>query len=93
MLTSVFERTNLAVKAADAKPTGHQDSVHVAQVLFGILIGGAQICRHPVNLDLHIIGEAASAQGLRDGKIGIGQVNIFANERDLHISIRVVHGA
>ena len=93
MLTSVFERTDLAVKAADAKPARYQDSVHVAQVLFGVLIGGAQICRHPVNLDLHIIGEAASAQGLRDGKVGIGQVNIFANECDLHISIRVVHGA
>ena len=44
------------------------------------LVGFAFVGRHPADLDLGVVGEAAGAQGLRHGQVGIRQVDVLPHE-------------
>ena len=89
----VGEGAELALEAADAEPAGHADGVHVVQVLVGALVGLALVGGDPADVDLGLVGEAARAQRLADGEVGVGQVDVLADQGDGDLLLRVVHPA
>ena len=76
-------RRDLALDAADAEPAGDDDAVEVAQAAFGEqplgVVGG-----DPVDLDLRAARVAAVLQRLDHREVGVGQVDVLADQADAH---------
>ena len=47
----------------------------------------------PADRDLGVVGEAAGAQRLGDRQVGVGQVDVLADQRDLDLVLGAVHPA
>ena len=54
---------------------------------------GAVVGGDPADVDLRVVGEAAGAQRLGDRQVGVGQVDVLADQRDRDLVRRVVHPA
>ena len=91
MLACVLEGTNLAVQAADAEAAGHQDGVHITELVICILVGCAQVSGNPLDVDLHVVGKAAGTQSLRDREVCIGQVDVLTDQGHVHLCGGAVH--
>ena len=89
----VVQRAELALDAADAEAAGHQHGVDVGEVLGGAGLGLALVGGDPADVDLGLVGEAAGAQRLADREVGVGQVDVLADQRDGDLLRRVVHAA
>ena len=89
----VGERAELALDAADAEPAGHADGVDVLEVAGGPGRGLALVGGDPAQVDLGLVGEAAGPQRLGHGEVGVGQVDVLADQRDRHLLRGVVHPA
>ena len=87
------QRADLALDAADAEAAGHADRVDVGEVPGGALLGLALVGGHPAEVHLGLVGEAAGAQRLGDREVGVGQVDVLADQRDGDLLGRVVHPA
>ncbi len=90
ILPRVGQGAELALEAPDPESTGHADGVHAAECLAGTLGGLAIIGRHPLDVDLRLVGEPAGAQRLGDRKVGIGKVDVLADQRHLDVVLRIV---
>ena len=84
---------DLALDAADAEAARHADGVDLGQVAGGALLGLALVGGHPDQLDLGLVGEAAGPKRLGHGQVGVGQVDVLADQRDGDLLRRVVHPA
>ena len=73
------------------KPPGHQDGVDAAERPLGTGRGLALVAGDPADADLGVVVEAAGAQRLGDREVGVGQVDVLADEGDLDVVLRVVH--
>ena len=47
----------------------------------------------PVEIDLHLVGDAAVVQGLDQRLIGVLQAGVFADDGDVDLALRVVDPA
>jgi hypothetical protein len=66
--------------------------VEVGEVLACALLGLAEIGGDPADPDLRAVRETAGLDRLRDGEIGVGQVDVLADETDGDLVPRVVDG-
>ena len=90
MLAGVADGADLALDAADAEAAGDDDAVDVVQGARRALGGLAAVGLHPADLHPGAVGEAAGPQRLADGEVGVGQVDVLADERDHHLLLGVV---
>ena len=65
------------------KPPGTQHRVDPAERLLGTGLGLALVAGDPADRDLGVVVEAAGAHRLGDREVGVGQVDVLADERDL----------
>ena len=76
-------RADLALDAADAEPAGDaaprrtSPSAAAAPLSRLAVVGG-----HPAHLDLGVVGEPAGAQRLGHRQVGVGEVDVLADQRD-----------
>ena len=82
---AVLEGADLAVQAADAEAAGHEDCVHVAQLVVCIFVGCTQVGCNPLDVDLHVVCEAASAQSLGDRQVCVGQVDVLTDQANVDL--------
>ena len=87
------EGTELALDAADAEAARYADRVYAAEVLRRRLGGGAVITGDPTDPHAAVLVEPACAQGLGHREVGIRQVDVLADKRDLDLVRRMVHAA
>ncbi len=73
------------------KPPGHADGVDVGEVAGRPLGGRALVGGDPLDVDLGLVGEPAGAQRLDDGEVGVGEVDVLADEGDGDLLVGVVH--
>ena len=78
----VAERAELALDAAHAEAAGDADAVDAGQRLRGALGGLAVVGGHPADLHPAAVGEPAGPQRLGDRQVGVGQVDVLADQRD-----------
>src|ERR1700733_1410116 len=74
---------DLALRAALAETAGHQNAIDVFQERRGILVL-EHLALDPVEIDLHLVGDAAMRQRLDQRFVGILHAGIFADDRDRH---------
>ena len=83
LLPRVAGGRDLALDAAHAEAAGDHDAVEAVQPPFGEqalgVVGG-----DPVDLDLRAARIAAVLQRLDDRQVGVGQVDVLADEADAH---------
>src|SRR5699024_3145964 len=87
----VVQRSELALDAADAEPAGHADRVESGQGLLGTGRSVALIGLDPADPDLRVVGETAMAQRLGHRQVGVGQVDVLADDADRDLVGGVVH--
>ena len=88
VLAGELQRAELALDAAHAESAGHADAVEVGEVLLRALGRLALVGRDPLDVDLGLVGESAGAQRLGDRQVGVGQVDVLADEADRHLVLR-----
>src|SRR6478672_11026922 len=59
---------------ADAEPTGNEKSIDVAEHLLGAFAAREILARHPLNVDAHVVGDAAVDERFVDAFIAVGVV-------------------
>ncbi|BAI65237.1 hypothetical protein RMDY18_14050 [Rothia mucilaginosa DY-18] len=91
VLACVLEGTDLAIQAADAEAAGHEDCVHVAQLVVCIFVGCAQVGCNPLDVDLHVVCEAAGTQSLGDRQVCVGQVDVLTDQANVDLCCGAVH--
>ena len=90
LLAGPAQRADLALDAAHAEPAGHEHGVHAAERLLRAGLGLARVARDPADAHLGVVVEAARAQRLGDREVGVGQVDVLADERDLDLVLGLV---
>ena len=81
---------DLAFDPADAEPAGDHDPVEPAEAALGEQPFGV-VGRDPVDLHLRAAVEAAVLQRLDDRQVGVGKVDVLADEADAHRLLRRFH--
>ena len=90
----VVQRAELALDAADAEAAGHADRVDVAEVPWPRRSGSRSRRRRPsAGCTLASWAKPAGAQRLGDREVGVGQVDVLADQRDGDLLVGVVHPA
>src|SRR5690606_29548587 len=67
----------------DAEPAGDQHGVDVPEVFLGAGLGLALVGGDPADLDLGAVRETTGAQRLGDRQVGVGQIDVLTDKRDL----------
>ena len=75
------------------KPPGTQIASTSLQVAGGVVRGRALVGGDPADVDLGLVREATGAQRLADREVGVGQVDVLADQRDRDLLLGVVHPA
>ena len=88
VFTAVFCGFYHTLDSAFAKAAGNNDS-GAAGELFGDIFGVHALAVNPVNLDVGAVGVTRVAQRLRNGKVRIVKLNIFAHQTDVNSLIAV----
>ena len=86
-LAGELDRRDLALGAAFPEPTGHQDAVDVVQFLHGAL-GLEDLRFDPVEIDAHVVADAAMDQRFGQRFIGILKMGVLADDADLDLAFR-----
>ncbi len=89
-LARELRRANFAFGAALAEAAGHQDAVDVFEERRGIF-ALEDFALDPVELDLHLVGDAAMRQRLDQRFIGVLHAGVFADNGDGHLAFRIAH--
>ena len=83
VLARVLRRHHHARDAAVAKAAGHDDAVRILEQLVHV-VAGQGLGVHPVDFHVRAVLEAAVAQRLGHGQVGVVQAHILAHQRDAH---------
>ncbi len=83
----IANRRNLAFGAAPAKTARHQDGIHCRQRIAAVLFQRFGI--NVMHLDPAARVDARMHQRFSQRLIGFGEIDIFANEGDIHFVLRV----
>ena len=89
VLARISRCPHLPDRAALAKPAGKQhaiDAVQLRQVGVRIV---KPVAGNPVEVDLHLVGEAAVAQRFDHGFVGVVQRDVFADDGDGNFAVRI----
>ena len=87
----VGEGAELALDAPDAEAARDADRVDVLQGPGRTGGGLAVVGGDPADVDLGLVGEAAGAQRLPHGEVGVREVDVLADQPDRHLLLGVVH--
>ena len=93
MGAGVGQRAELALDPADPESPGHADRVDVAEVAGGAGRGLALVGGDPAQVHPGLVREAAGPQGLDHRQVGVGQVDVLADQADRDLLLRMVHAA
>ena len=93
LLAGPLQGAELALDAADAEAARHEHGVDAAERLLGAGLGLALVAGHPADAHLGVVVEAAGAHRLGDREVGVGQVDVLADQGDLDVVLGVVHPA
>src|SRR3546814_17115449 len=86
--TTLFRsHRDLAFGAALAEAAGHQDAVHVLELLDRAVALEA-LGVQPGHVDLPIVGDAAVREGLRQRLVGVAQAHVLADDAAGHPAVR-----
>ena len=75
----IFDGRDFSLNAAAAETAGNKNAVHIRKDCVRIIVLKL-FCRDPLNVDSCIVCNAAVFQCFGNGKIGIVQLNVFADE-------------
>ena len=90
VLAGVAHGVNHPLDAAGAEATGHDDAACVPQQVVGAMpldVFGV----HPLQLHVAGVAEAGVAQGLPDGEVGVGVLDVLAHQGDGQPVLGLVH--
>ena len=76
---------------AHAEAAGDADPVDAGQRPLGALGRRAGVRGHPADLHLRVVRDAAGAQRLGDRQVGVGQVDVLADQGEGHLVAGPVH--
>ena len=82
-LARELRRADLALGAALAEAAGHQNAVDVFEERRGILVL-EHLALDPVEIDLHLVGDAAMRQRLDQRFVGVLHAGVLADDGDGH---------
>ncbi len=82
-------RSDLALHTALSKSARHQNAVHPFQMGRRVFLL-EDLRLNPLQIDLHLVGDAAMGQGLIEGFVGIEKSGVLANDRNGHFAVRFV---
>ena len=91
MLACEAQGADLAVDATNAEAARNHDAVDIVEGRSRTGLRLAQISGDPFHVDLGPVGETACLDGLGDRKIGIGKVDVLADDGDVDLMLGVVH--
>ena len=80
-LARELRRADLALRAALAEAAGHQDAVDVFEERRRVLVL-EHLALDPVEIDLHLVGDAAMRQRLDQRFVGVLHAGVFADDGD-----------
>ena len=89
LLAGVADRLHHALDAAPAEAARHEDRVGAEEHL-GVLVALERLGVHVVELDAHVVGDAAVGEGLVQRLVGVAVVDVLADDRDVHLARRVL---
>ena len=92
-LAGPLQGAELALDPPDAEATGHEHRVDPAEGLLRAGLGLALVAGDPADAHLGVVVEAAGAHRLGDREVGVGQVDVLADQGDLDVVLGVVHPA
>src|SRR5436190_273678 len=87
------DRAELALDSAHTEPAGDQYAVDTVECLRGPGRVLAVVRRHPPDLDLRVVRDAAGTQRLGHGQVGVRKVDVLADEGDGDVPGRPVDAA
>ena len=90
VLTRVSRGLDLAGNAAHPEPAGHDDAVEIVQATVGEQSFGV-VGRDPVDQHVGAARVAAVLQRLDDREVRVGQVDVLADEPDVHVVLGGAH--
>src|SRR5690606_17983542 len=93
VLPGVADGADLALYAADAEAAGDEHAVDAVELALGALGGLAVVALDPADVDAGVVGEPAGAQRLGDRQVGVGQVDVLADQGDGDLVGRAVDAA
>ena len=73
---------DLALDAAVAEPAGHEDARRAGEPLVDVL-RRERLAVDPADLRVHAVRPGGVLERLGDGQVGVGQLDVLADERDL----------
>ena len=82
-LAGPLQGTELALDAADPEPTGHEHRIDPTERLLGPGLGLALVTGDPADRDLRVVVETAGTHRLGHREVGVGQVDVLADQGDL----------
>ena len=91
VLAGESQGAELALDAAHAEAARNADAVEAREVPLRALGRLALIGGDPLDVDLRVVREAARTERLGDREVGVGQVDVLADEPDRHLVLGVVH--
>src|SRR5699024_7166562 len=93
VLTGVADRAVFTLYAARSETAGHKDTVDIAELGRGTGGTGTVVTDHPANIDPGVGGKTTGAQCLGDRQIGVGQIDVLADQGDGDLVVGLVHTA
>ena len=87
-LARELRRADLALGAALAEAARHQDAVDVLEERRRVLLL-EDLALDPVEIDLHLVGDAAVAERLDQRFVGVLQAGVLADDGDRHLAFRI----
>ena len=87
-LARELRRADLAFRAALAEAARHQDAVDVLEERRGILLL-EHLGLDPVEIDLHLVGDAAVRERLDQRFVGVLHAGVLADDRDRDLAFRI----
>jgi len=88
--TGELRRADLAFGAALAEAAGHQNAVDVFEERRRVLVL-EHFALDPVEIDLHLVGDAAMRQRFDQRFVGVLHAGVFADDGNGHRAFRVAH--
>ena len=87
-LARELRRADLALGAALAEAAGHQDAVDVLEERRRVLVL-EDLALDPVEIDLHLVGDAAMRQRLDQRLVGVLHAGVLADDGDGDLAFRI----